>query len=233
MYKNVTATMRFEELKLTYGYPLQLQTTNAAGQPERYSCRLIGCLPGRSILVSVPKAAGRLIRFRTGQKVVLRFMIDNGIGVFISIVDIQTADPYPILHISYPENVSFKGIRSATRVSVDLVAQITNVDHPEMSPASGQVADISTTGVRIDLAHPLGEIGERLELKAQVDINGISRTLIMMGIIRSRVEPSDDAAEDGVIGYGIEFLPTDEERRLILYAYVFGQIVLQDISANQ
>lgn len=225
--------MRFEELKLTYGYPLQLQTTNAAGQPERYSSRLIGCLPGRSILVSVPKSAGRLIRFRTGQKVVLRFMIDNGIGVFISIVDIQTTDPYPILHISYPENVSFKGIRSATRVSVDLVSQVKNLDHPELNPVSGQVADISTTGARVDLAHPMGEIGEKLSLSAQVDINGISRQLIMSGVIRSKVEPSEEEpTEDGVIGYGIEFLPTDEEQRLVLYAYVFGQIVLQDVSAN-
>lgn len=225
--------MRFEELKLTYGYPLQLQTTNAAGQPERYTCRLIGCLPGRNILVSVPKISGRLIRFRSGQKVVLRFMIDNGIGVFISLVEIQTADPYPILHISYPENVSFKGIRSATRVSVDLVAQIINLDQPELSSIEGQVSDISTTGTRIDLGHPFGEIGEKIKLNALVDINGINRELVVTGIIRSRVDPSDEDAEDQMIGYGIEFLPADEDQRLILYAYVFGQIVLQDVSGNQ
>ena len=226
--------MRFEELKLTYGYPMQLQTTNATGQPERYTCRLIGCLPGRSILVSVPKAAGRLVRFRTGQKVVLRFMIDNGIGVFISIVDIQTADPYPILHISYPDNVSFKGIRSATRVSVDIGAQVRNLDHTGAAFLPCQVSDISITGARVDLSEPLGEIGEHMELVVQVDINGIARKLVMTGIVRSRVEPSaDEVNETGLIGYGVEFLPTDEEQRLVLYAYVFGQIVFQEISANQ
>lgn len=226
--------MRFEELKLTYGYPMQLQTTNAAGQPERYTCRLIGCLPGRSILVSVPKSAGRLVRFRTGQKVVLRFMIDNGIGVFISIVDIQTTDPYPILHISYPDNVSFKGIRSATRVSVDIVAQVRNLDRAGSAALSCQVSDISITGARVDLVESLGEIGEHLELVVEVDINGIARKLVMSGIIRSRVEPAaDELNETGLIGYGVEFLPSDEEQRLVLYAYVFGQIVFQEISANQ
>src|SRR5690606_30080224 len=118
--------MRFEELKLAYGYPLQLQTNSLSGQPERFSCRLIGCLPGRSILLSVPKQSGRLVKFRTGQKIVVRMMVDNGIGIFAGIVEIQTQDPYPILHLSYPESVTFKGIRNATRVAVREKVTITN-----------------------------------------------------------------------------------------------------------
>ncbi|ACE85607.1 flagellar brake protein [Cellvibrio japonicus] len=224
--------MRFEELKLTYGYPLQLQTTNLAGQPERYSCRLIGCLPGRSILVSVPKSAGRVIRFRNGQKIVLRFMIDNGIGVFISQVEVQTADPYPILHISYPENVSFKGIRSAVRVSVDLIADVFCRAIPDVLPLTVRIADMSITGARIDAVHHEGDawgIGTLLELTALVNINGIERTLELSGIIRSLVEPPDD--ERHHVGYGVEFVDLGEEQRLTLYAYVFGQIVLQDASS--
>ena len=119
--------MKFEELKLTYGYPLQLQTATLAGQAERFSCRLIGCLPGRSILLSVPKQAGKLIKFRVGQKIVVRLMIDNGIGVFAGIVESQTQDPYPILHLSYPDAVTFKGIRGATRVAVREKIEITNL----------------------------------------------------------------------------------------------------------
>jgi len=225
--------MRFEELKLTYGYPLQLQTTNAAGQPERYSCRLIGCLPGRSILISVPKASGRLMRFRTGQKVVVRFMADNGIGVFISLVDVQTTDPYPILHISYPDNVTFKGIRSATRVPVGLTAHLRNRTHPERAAVSGQIADMSITGARLDMDANVGELGDFLELEVQVDINGIRRQLQLVGIIRSRVDGGSTEEQEalGMQSYGLEFVELNEEQRLVLYAFVFGQIVLQDVSS--
>ena len=225
--------MRFEELKLTYGYPLQLQTTNAAGQPERYSCRLIGCLPGRSILISVPKASGRLMRFRTGQKVVVRFMADNGIGVFISLVDVQTTDPYPILHISYPDNVTFKGIRSATRVPVGLTAHLRNHTHPERAAVSGQIADMSITGARLDMDANVGELGDFLELEVQVDINGIRRQLQLVGIIRSRVDGGSTEEQEalGMQSYGLEFVELSEEQRLVLYAFVFGQIVLQDVSS--
>lgn len=225
--------MRFEELKLTYGYPLQLQATNAAGQPERYSCRLIGCLPGRSILISVPKASGRLMRFRTGQKVVVRFMADNGIGVFISLVDVQTTDPYPILHISYPDNVTFKGIRSATRVPVGLTAHLHNRTHPERAAVSGQIADMSITGARLDMDANVGELGDVLELELQVDINGIRRQLQLTGIIRSRVDGGSTEEQEalGMQSYGLEFVELSEEQRLVLYAFVFGQIVLQDVSS--
>ena len=225
--------MRFEELKLTYGYPLQLQATNAAGQPERYSCRLIGCLPGRSILISVPKTSGRLMRFRTGQKVVVRFMADNGIGVFISLVDVQTTDPYPILHISYPDNVTFKGIRSATRVPVGLMAHLRNRSHPERAAVSGQIADMSITGARLDMDANVGELGDILELDVQVDINGIRRQLQLTGVIRSRVDGGSTEEQEalGMQSYGLEFVELSEEQRLVLYAFVFGQIVLQDVSS--
>src|SRR6478752_8974395 len=180
--------MKFEDMKLTYGYPLQLQSTNSAGQPERFSCRLIGCLPGRSILLSVPKAAGKLVRFRPGQKIVARLMVDNGIGIFTCTVDAQTAEPYPILHIGYPDNVGFKGIRGATRVAIDQQVEITNISKQDTGIVLGNLVDISVTGARIELNTEAGELGDKLQLSVRVDIAGIVRNLVVDAIIRSHVE---------------------------------------------
>jgi len=218
--------MKFEELKLNYGYPLQLQTTNLAGQPERYSCRLIGCLPGRSILVSVPKVGGKLVRFRTGQKIVVRLMVDNGIGVFVVLVDVQTADPYPILHISYPDNVSFKGIRSATRVGVDLPMALTNISTPASGAISGLISDISISGARIELTDVVGAIGDTVEIVAQVEIQSVKRELKVQGIIRSRVEATEHQDPGFPVSYGLQFTESNEEQLLILYAYVYSQMAL-------
>lgn len=218
--------MKFEELKLNYGYPLQLQTTNAAGQPERYSCRLIGCLPGRSILMSVPKVGGKLIKFRTGQKIVVRLMVDNGIGVFVSLVDVQTVDPYPILHISYPENVSFKGIRSATRVGVDLPMELTNITAPTGVKTLGLISDISISGARIEVTDVVGAIGDTVELTAQVEIQNVKRELKVQGIIRSRVESTEHQDPGLPVSYGLQFTETNEDELLIMYAYVYSQMAV-------
>lgn len=224
--------MKFEDLKLAYGYPLQLQTTSLSGQPERFSCRLIGCLPGRSILLSVPKLGGKLIKFRVGQKIVVRLMIDNGIGIFAGIVESQTTDPYPILHLSFPESVTFKGIRSATRVAVHEKIDITAANTAVQSPISGFISDISVNGCRIELGADIAEIGDILELKAEVDIRSVRRMLVLKGIVRSRVDPTDNIDEGVLVSYGLEFSGHSDDEQLVLYAYVFSHMALQEHSAT-
>jgi len=215
--------MKFEDMKLVYGYPLQLQTSNVSGQPERFSCRLIGCLPGRSILLSVPKMAGKLVRFRTGQKVVARMMVDNGIGIFASVVETQTADPYPILHISYPDNVSFKGIRGATRVAIDQPVEVFNMANLSEAIA-GTIVDISVTGARIEAGAMLGNAGDQIQIGMRVTVSNIVRDLTVQAIIRSRVEADPDGFTSNIVAYGVEFIPPEEDKLLMLYAFVYAQI---------
>ena len=223
--------MKFEDMKLIYGYPLQLQTSISAGQPERFSCRLIGCLPGRSILLSVPKLAGKLVRFRTGQKVVARLMVDNGIGIFVSVVEAQTADPYPILHINYPDNVSFKGIRGATRVAIDEPVQVLNLTVADSEAVAGSVVDVSVTGARIEVASELGEIGNKIQVTMRVGVANIIRDLALEGVIRSRGDV-DPQYSDSAVAYGIEFIEPEEDKRLLLYAYVYAQIGSEEIISS-
>jgi hypothetical protein len=223
--------MKFEELKLTYGYPLQLQTATLGGQPERFTCRLIGCLPGRSLLFSVPKQAGKLVKFRAGQKIVVRLMIDNGIGIFAGIVESQTQDPYPILHLSYPESITFKGIRGATRIAVRERIEVTNMSAETRRNVSGFISDMSISGTRIELGDDIAEIGDTLELRAQVDIREVKKELILTGVIRSRVDPTDNLGEGVLVSYGLEFIKQSDEQRLVMYAYVFNEMVLQENSA--
>lgn len=224
--------MKFEELKLTYGYPLQLQTATSLGQTERFSCRLIGCLPGRSILLSVPKQAGKLVKFRTGQKIVVRLMIDNGIGIFACSVESQTQDPYPILHLTYPESVTFKGIRGATRVVVREKIEVINTVMESKQKASGFISDMSISGARIELGDDIAEIGDTLELRGQVVIRDVTRELILTGVVRSRVDPTDNIEEGVLVSYGLEFTRQSDEQRLVMYAYVFNQMALQENSVT-
>lgn len=221
--------MKFEDLKLNAGYPLQIQTAAVAGQTERYSCRLIGCLPGRSILLSVPKTAGRLVRLKPGQKIIVRLMIDNGIGVFASQIEVQTHEPYPILHIAYPEAVTFKGIRGATRVSVDQPVTVNNLSDTTQLSTQGLIVDISVTGARIEVMSSIGKIGETIELTASVMIQEVIRGLRIKAVIRSQVETLEDSNDSGLnTSYGLEFIETQEENRLVMYAFVYSQMALQE-----
>lgn len=220
--------MKFEDLKLTYGYPLQLQANNS-GQVERFSCRLIGCLPGRSILLSVPRAAGKYIRFRPGQKLVARLMVGNGVGLFTCSVETQISDPYPMLFVTYPDDVSFKGIRGATRVGVEVAIEVDNLSVANSPRVPGIIADISSSGGRMEMARAVGSIGDTISVHGSVEVLGIARDLRIEAVIRSRVEHGAQEADENLPAiYGIEFVEKDEDRRLLLYAYVFSQIAQDD-----
>lgn len=220
--------MKFEDLKLTPGSPLQLQT-NSTGQLERYSCRLIGCLPGRNILLTVPRSAGRNVRFRPGQKMVARLMVNNGIGIFACTLESQATDPYPILFVSYPESINFKGIRGATRVAVQMPVEVTNRSAVEELRVTGIMADVSVSGARLELNDAVGDIGDRITILGKFEVLGISRKLQIEAVIRSRIERSTQEVEDNLSAiFGVEFIEKDEDRRLLLYSYVFSQMAKDD-----
>jgi hypothetical protein len=220
--------MKFEDLKLTYGYPLQLQA-NTSGQPERFSCRLIGCLPGRSILLSVPRVAGKYVRFRPGQKLVARLMVGNGVGLFACTVETLTSEPYPILFVTYPDSVSFKGIRGATRVGVEVAVDVDNLTSANEQSVSGIISDISSSGARMEMARAVGSIGDTICVRGSIEVLGIARDLRIEAVIRSRVELGAQEVDENLPAiYGIEFVEKDEDRRLLLYAYVFSQIAQDD-----
>lgn len=217
--------MKFEALKLHAGYPLQLQLVGPGGKPLRYSCKLIGYAPGKSILVSPPQANGKLVRLVGGQKIQARLMVANGMCLFATNIETLATSPYPILHLSYPASVSFKGVRNATRVDVRLAATAHNDTALESSEISGVIADISITGARLELASDIGAIGDELTLSAPISIGSIERTLSIHAIIRSRIERSTREYDEKLPAvYGVEFIEDNEDELLTLYAYVYASM---------
>ncbi len=155
-------------------------------------------------------------------------MVDNGIGIFASTVETQTADPYPILHISYPDNVSFKGIRGATRVAIDQPVEVVNLTVISDKTISASMADVSVTGARIESMSAFGDIGNKIQIAMRVGVANIIRELTLEAIIRSCGDV-DPQSPGGAIAYGIEFIEPEEDKRLLLYAYVYAQIGSEEI----
>src|SRR5690606_7157925 len=138
----------------------------------------------------VPRSGGKSLRFRPGQKILARMMVANGVGAFACTVESQGGDPYPILYLTYPGEVTFKGIRGATRVVVDQPVTATNSSVLSEEQVSGKLADISVTGARLELDEVLGDIGDKIQLATRVNVAGIQRDLMVEAILRSRVERS-------------------------------------------
>ncbi|WP_049720957.1 flagellar brake protein [Gilvimarinus polysaccharolyticus] len=222
--------MDFADLKLPYGTSLQLQATSSSGQPEKFASRLVGAVPGRSLIFSVPRAANKAVRFRPGQKLAVRLMVANGVGLFAAVVEAQSAEPYPLLYVSYPETVTFKGIRGATRVTVGLPVITTNRDDLSGIKSEGCIADISTSGARLELRDAIVSVGDNLTIDAEVKIAELTRHLSVTAVVRARIERSTkERDQDLPAVYGVEFIERNQDALLVLYAYVFAQILKEQM----
>ena len=225
--------MKFETLKLDPGCQIQLQLTGDISNTHKYNSRFFGCISGKSILISMPRAPQGAPRLRAGQKLTVRLMIDNGIGVFAATIEHSTMTPYPMLYLSYPNSVGFKEVRGATRINVDHAVSATNVSELDEPFSEGIVADISTSGARLELSSAIGRVGDHLEILTDVNIGRLMRTLRVKAVIRSRIERSTKEIDHNLPAvYGIEFVELDDEAMLVLYGYVYGHMVTSQTTSS-
>lgn len=217
--------MNLDDLKLSPGFPVQLQVGDGAASAAKYACKLVGYIGERGVLVTLPRSGDKVARLRPGQKLTARLMIANGICLFASSVESIIPTPFPMVFLAYPKSVSFKGIRGSTRIDTKIDVTVVNESDLEARESPGQIADISTGGARLEMPDVIGAIGDQLSIRATVPIGPFRRKVSITSVIRSRVERSTrEMAENLPAVFGVEFTETDEEQKLLLHAFVYSEM---------
>jgi hypothetical protein len=216
-------------LGLEVGDSLQLQFVNDSSGNRHY-VKVLGCYPGRSIIVGTPQVGGRIMLVRQDQAVIVRLMIGNDVVGFNSTVLRSCARPYPYLHLAFPKELQSSSVRKALRVSLDSVVSIRRLrsdDQPDRSQPAfpGRTRDISTTGALISSNRRLGGIDDRLVIAMRVTVAGFGEEIGLRASIRNTTVL---AAVDDIAGtlYGIEFDRPDRREAILLHGHVY-QTILQ------
>jgi c-di-GMP-binding flagellar brake protein YcgR len=216
-------------LGLEVGDSLQLQFVNETSGNRHY-VKVLGCYPGRSIIVGTPQVGGRIMLVRQDQTVIVRLMIGNDVVGFNSTVLRSCARPYPYLHLAFPKELQSSSVRKALRVSLDNVVSIRRLRHDdqpdrEHSAFAGRTRDISTTGALLSSNGRLGSVGDRLSMAMQVSVAGFSEEIRLHATIRNTtvLTATDEAA--GTL-YGIEFDAPERREAILLHGHV-NQTILQ------
>lgn len=219
--------MDYPDLKLQIGEPIQLQPRDGE-DGRRLQVKVIGYLPGHSLLVTTPRVKDKVMIIREGQPFVVRLMAGNRIVGFASTVLRSCARPYPYLHLSFPEEMQQIVVRKAQRVRVKLFASLKN-ENPEYKtekPRSATVVDISTTGALVTSAEQLGEVDDELVLTCVFKIGGSDKLLSIPATLRNvHVGNSEGDMAEGNFYHGLEFDLKDQEAFFALHGFVYEQIV--------
>lgn len=217
-----------DNLQLNVGDIVQL--TFAADDAQRkHPTRVIGYLPGKSLLVTAPRIDGKVMLVREGQPVVVRMLSRNSVYAFSTQILATSLKPYAYLHLTYPQEIEKAVVRKALRVATDLETNITCVsaDDPKANvQTKGRIRDLSTAGALVTAEQLLGEAGDLLTLTLRIPVAGVQKYLKISGVVRSRREllPDDTGVQ---WQHGVEFQLLEEMDNILLHGFVYEQLQKQ------
>jgi len=218
--------MEYRDLKLRVGESLQLQPRDGE-EGRRMHVRVIGYVPGKSLLVTTPQVGGKVMIIREGQPFVVRMLVGNKVVGFATQVLRSCAVPYPYLHLSYPDEMEQIIVRKAQRVRVKLFASVKNCN-PDLQSDKGvsvTVSDISISGAMVMSGKQFGEVGDEVLLTCAIKIAGAEKLLSIPAVVRNiNVEQDEEEGVDRFY-HGLEFNIKDQQDTFALHGYVYEQIV--------
>jgi c-di-GMP-binding flagellar brake protein YcgR len=219
--------MEYTDLKLQVGETIQLQPHDGEDSRRMHS-KIIGYLPGSSLLVTTPRVKDKVMIIREGQPFVVRMMLGNRIVGFTSTVLRSCARPYPYLHLSFPDQMEQIVVRKAQRVRVKLFASLKN-DNPDFlseKPHSATIIDISTSGSMLVASERLGDVDDKVVLTSVLKFAGTEIMLSIPAILRNvHTEKAHDAEQEVSYYHGLEFDIKDQQDVITLHGFVYENIV--------
>jgi len=215
--------MKFTEIKLTNGERIQLQDPSNKNN-DRIFVKLIGYREGKSILVTMPRSDGELLRVVKGQVFIVRLFSVQTVYAFNVTVLEGKVSPYAYMHLSYPEKVESVVVRSAQRVNVELIVSVQHGDPDKVTgeSVSAKLTDVSTGGAKLSTLEPIGELSEDISMSAKLTVGGVEQYLQILATIR-RVDIEDEEGRQ-MFTYGLEFRFVEENDRLVLHGFVYEQL---------
>ena len=222
--KPVEETLDFEALKLMPGDTLQLQPL-LEGQAERWTVRVIGHLKPKSLLVSAPMVDGKLIFIKDGQTYLVRAFSGLNVCAFKARVLKAQLQPYPYLHLSWPDSVQAMRIRKAMRAPAAIIVAIHDSEEGRQTGA-GRLVDISVGGAKLLSPSKLGRKEDNLWMSFKVKLGDMEEYVKTPAIIRTVGEETDEQGKT-MNAFGVQFGELSQSQRLIIMNLVY-QYVLKE-----
>lgn len=210
------------------GAVLQVQATVPDNAP-RHSVRLIGSLPGGSLVITTPTVDGKVQIVREGQRFTCRVLKGERVVGFVAQVLNASLKPYPHLHLEYPSEVEQIVVRNASRVHARIAATARNAndgnEKQDFVPVS--IVDLSETGAKVSSDRPLGKVDELLHLKFELMISGAAEELNLLGDVRNVTERSEHGEDGDRLVYftGVQFRTLSRYQQVLLHAWVTNQVL--------
>jgi c-di-GMP-binding flagellar brake protein YcgR len=193
------------------------------GQTERFTVRVIGLMKPKSVLVTAPMVDGKLIFIRDGQTYLIRAFSGLNVCAFKARVLKSQLQPFPYLHLSYPDSVQAMRIRKAMRAPAGIIAAVHESEEGRQIGA-GKMVDISVGGAKMLSSAILGKKDQNLWLSFKVKLGDMEEYVKTPAIIRSLGEEDDEQGKP-MKSFGMQFGELTQAQRLIIMNLVYQHLL--------
>lgn len=205
--------MKSEGLGLTVGMRLYLQYIRRDGITEVLPCNLIGFVEGQGLIIRLIGDAV-MPMLEVGQNITTRMTVGDSRYAFSCEVLTVTKNPYPHIHLSYPQEISGVMMRSAPRFRMKLPLRLSLQMENEV--VSVLISDISSTGACLLAELPLGEDSDTLNIEFRVPFD---QTLISLPCNVCYVLSEQDEGQS-YYRHGVAFEFNSDEEQLQLERFI-------------
>ena len=210
------------DLELHIGNVLHLEIPPGG---TRTTVRLIGLVPGNSLLVTAPEVAGQPLALAEGAQVSARVFAGEDVLAFNSTVQRVCYLPYPYVHLGYPDAMEATPMRHARRARVHL----SGTAESDAAPGREQpvtVHDISNLGAMVWCNVPLGAVGDSVALRLPLEPDPLGAHFAEV-LCEIRNVHEDQQSAHRRWGYGVEFSTMSSETALALRTLVMRELARQ------
>ena len=217
-----------------FGDIVQLEAIGASD--VRYRVQLVGVLPGLSLMVTAPDIRGQHIPLNEGAAFTVRIFNGDDALAFDTTVVRYCREPYPYLHLAYPEKMERAQARNARRTRLKLPAQVHLVSGDRTGvpgndrvgpPRLALIRDLSTAGAQLETESDLGPVDAKIVITVTLAFDRIAgRPVVLPAKVRNVKQL---VAENGVATryYGVQFVELPPEADLALSAFVYRHLAAQ------
>ena len=212
------------EVKLMPGDALNLQPL-LEGQAERWTVNVIGQMSGKSLLVTAPMVDGKLLFIKDGQTYLVRAFSGLNVVAFKARVLKSQHQPFPYLHLAWPDSVKAMRIRKAMRAPASIIVAVHESEEGRQTGA-GKTMDISVGGAKVLSPMALGAQGKSIWISFKVKLGDMEEYVKTHAVIRFVGEEPD---ENGKMmkAFGLQFDALTQAQRLIIMNLVY-QFLLKE-----
>ncbi|RBO79640.1 flagellar brake protein [Marinomonas aquiplantarum] len=225
------------DLDVPIGTSVQLEFISP---PGRHMVKVLGNLPGVSLILSCPKLNGKNILVRDSQVVNIRLMLSTHVCAFSSKVAKSYLEPAAHLHIAYPSYVEASEVRQAVRVETRLISNIEGDDSETSIPAASSaiITDLSYGGAKLISKEDFGAVSQTMKMACSVKVGPYSQLLKLDCEIRSQEIQMLEQVQANMVDnefltrmgaeyfyvYGIRFVNLSKENGIPLMAYILDTL---------